>query len=219
MIKLFENDDLYALYKEKARHTLSDKDSSKDDTLCLYRLDECTSGILVYAKNEDAFNALKELQADDKILKTYVAECKENNASELINPKLRERFLSRKNTLSQSPFEVKTYFRPFGEGRKAVRCVFENELEKYKHKDVTKRPYLSKIVDFNNCVFRVEITKGFRHQIRAHLATLGFPIVNDTMYGYNNTQGVRSPSIALECVKVRIGDLTISMIENNEYLK
>ena len=76
MIKLFENDDLYALYKEKARHTLSDKDSSKDDTLCLYRLDECTSGILVYAKNEDAFNALKELQADDKILKTYVAECK-----------------------------------------------------------------------------------------------------------------------------------------------
>ncbi|MDR0387539.1 MAG: hypothetical protein LBH57_05840, partial [Treponema sp.] len=31
--------------------------------------------------------------------------------------------------------------------------------------------------------FRIRIQRGFRHQIRCHLAWLGFPLVNDPLYG------------------------------------
>jgi 23S rRNA pseudouridine1911/1915/1917 synthase len=31
--------------------------------------------------------------------------------------------------------------------------------------------------------FRLRICRGFRHQIRCHLAWLGFPLVNDALYG------------------------------------
>jgi 23S rRNA-/tRNA-specific pseudouridylate synthase len=35
----------------------------------------------------------------------------------------------------------------------------------------------------------VEIRKGFRHQVRAHLAYLGFPIYGDPLYGVPVPQG------------------------------
>jgi 23S rRNA pseudouridine1911/1915/1917 synthase len=31
--------------------------------------------------------------------------------------------------------------------------------------------------------FRLEISRGFRHQIRCHLAWLGFPLLGDLLYG------------------------------------
>jgi 23S rRNA pseudouridine1911/1915/1917 synthase len=31
--------------------------------------------------------------------------------------------------------------------------------------------------------FRVRIVRGFRHQIRCHLSWLGYPILNDGLYG------------------------------------
>ena len=32
-------------------------------------------------------------------------------------------------------------------------------------------------------LFKIKITKGFRHQIRSHLAWIGMPIINDELYG------------------------------------
>ncbi|MDR1301832.1 MAG: hypothetical protein LBK43_05105, partial [Treponema sp.] len=31
--------------------------------------------------------------------------------------------------------------------------------------------------------FRLRLKRGFRHQIRCHLAWIGYPILNDTLYG------------------------------------
>lgn len=48
------------------------------------------------------------------------------------------------------------------------------------------------------------ITKGFRHQIRAHLAWIGQPIIGDVLYGEAAAQSLmcqpQTQSIALDCV-------------------
>jgi 23S rRNA-/tRNA-specific pseudouridylate synthase len=35
----------------------------------------------------------------------------------------------------------------------------------------------------NFVLVRAHLTRGFRHQVRAHLAFLGFPIIGDPLYG------------------------------------
>jgi 23S rRNA pseudouridine1911/1915/1917 synthase len=48
-------------------------------------------------------------------------------------------------------------------------------------------PYRTDIRELNsteeNHCFRVKIVRGFRHQIRCHLSWLGYPVLNDTLYG------------------------------------
>ena len=46
----------------------------------------------------------------------------------------------------------------------------------------------------------IKITRGFRHQIRCHLAWLGFPVLNDDIYGKINDSeailGLRADGIS-----------------------
>jgi 23S rRNA pseudouridine1911/1915/1917 synthase len=48
-------------------------------------------------------------------------------------------------------------------------------------------PYKTDILELNStgetCCFRLRIARGFRHQIRCHLSWLGYPILNDGLYG------------------------------------
>jgi 23S rRNA pseudouridine1911/1915/1917 synthase len=49
---------------------------------------------------------------------------------------------------------------------------------------------------------RLRITRGFRHQIRCHLAWLGFPIIGDSLYG-----GAASPApLALRAARLSFTD-------------
>jgi 23S rRNA pseudouridine1911/1915/1917 synthase len=62
---------------------------------------------------------------------------------------------------------------------------------------MTEKPYITRVLENKlittfgsmeagpvNCLsLRLRISKGFRHQIRCHLAWLGRPILNDALYG------------------------------------
>jgi 23S rRNA pseudouridine1911/1915/1917 synthase len=37
--------------------------------------------------------------------------------------------------------------------------------------------------------FTIRLRRGFRHQIRCHLAWIGFPVVNDPLYGLGDDGG------------------------------
>lgn len=184
---IYENQAFYCTYKDKGEHTLISSNSKTDTSLCLYRLDYCTSGILVFAKTEEEYQRLKKMQADNKITKYYTAVTE----NEFINP---------------LPFAITTYFRPYGEGRKKVKCVTEEERAKLKNKDVTKTPYTTTIIKKDNLTLTCMITKGFRHQIRCHLAFLGSPIKGDTLY---NKENVFAEKIKLECVGVNIDGVEV----------
>ena len=188
---LFENNDIRCFYKESGEHTISNPNSTEDELMCLYRLDYCTSGLVISAKNTAVFEKIKQLQSKDRIVKTYKA-CVLNG--DLLN----------KLSL---PYKIESYFRPYGKGRMSVRPVQEEELEKYKNKDITKRKYTSSVINVCNDVVTVEITRGFRHQIRAHLSYLGCPMRGDTLYGYNNLNNVRPTGIKLTCTSISIPDV------------
>lgn len=201
---IFENENIVCKYKPHNVHTLEVKDAREDESLALYRLDKATAGILVFAKSEEYLSYLKDLQKKGKIIKTYRARIERDEKNELVCEEVA--FALDKKL----PLVVSSYFRPFGEGRKAVRAVFEGDLKRYKDKDISKELYKTYFKEFRDDVIICAIKKGFRHQIRVHLATMGYPIVNDSLY---KAPYEVSDNIELECIEVNLDGLCISCKE------
>ena len=156
----------------------------------LHRIDTETSGLLIIAATQDSYEKLLQLQKENKIKKYYSALS--NVDYENIN-KLggfpSSDFVYCKNI---KEYNLESYFRFFGEGRKCVRPVTKNSngaaLKKL-GKPVLYNTNI-KIVE-NSCdLIRIEacITNGFRHQVRCHLAWMGLPIIGDSLYN-SNTDG------------------------------
>ena len=156
----------------------------------LHRIDTETSGLLIIAATQDSYEKLLQLQKENKIKKYYSALS--NVDYENIN-KLggfpSSDFVYCKNI---KEYNLESYFRFFGEGRKSVRPVTKNSngaaLKKL-GKPVLYNTNI-KIVE-NSCdLIRIEacITNGFRHQVRCHLAWMGLPIIGDSLYN-SNTDG------------------------------
>ena len=156
----------------------------------LHRIDTETSGLLIIAATQDSYENLLQLQKENKIKKYYSALS--NVDYENIN-KLggfpSSDFVYCKNI---KEYNLESYFRFFGEGRKCVRPVTKNSngaaLKKL-GKPVLYNTNI-KIVE-NSCdLIRIEacITNGFRHQVRCHLAWMGLPIIGDSLYN-SNTDG------------------------------
>jgi 23S rRNA pseudouridine1911/1915/1917 synthase len=92
------------------------------------------------------------------------------------------------------PVSVESPFRAWGPGRKAVRPALSGTAGGRKPAFDRGSPYRTRILEWReeagpssgaeglkSC--RAGILRGFRHQIRCHLAWLGFPILNDSLYG------------------------------------
>ena len=214
---IFEDEYLRAVYKNGAQHSALGINSSITDLYqkiynidnidecgLVYRLDYTTQGILLFAKSEEI---RKELMSAN-IKKTYNAISSQvSNIQEgFYNIKKLEKLkkiLDKKNEL-----EFTSYFRSFGQNSKYARPVFEEDLNHFKGKKITKSEYSSKItIDkissfMNNKTyyFTIEIQKGARHQIRSTLSSLSCPIIGDTEY--NSPFVVNDNSIKLICRKL-----------------
>lgn len=100
------------------------------------------------------------------------------------------------------PARVESRFRPFGPGAARVACLGADEEAGRRRRGSPERVYSTSILGgrvlgegelaglglggeaAKDC-FEVEarISQGFRHQIRAHFAWLGFPLAGDALYG------------------------------------
>jgi len=148
----------------------------------LHRLDYETHGIMLLARNNPAMEALLEQQMQGKILKEYSALTGESGIALPGFPKEKPE-LQPGNTI-----EITSAFRPYGKGRKAVRPILIGGAKKI----MPEKLYVTEVLEsklasasaLGNCLsLRLRISRGFRHQIRSHLAWLGMPIINDTLYG------------------------------------
>ena len=157
--------------------------------LTLHRLDTPTSGLVIFARNERAFQEAMRLQDEGKFIKYYKAYYGNKASSD---------------GFEEFPYDFKTgtvirsAFRAYGVGRKAVRPVLNN---RYRLKDASGF-YDSRIEEVHDDYAVLSLRKGFRHQVRCHMAWSGRALIGDELYGAEP-----SGNFGLHAYRIRLGDI------------
>ena len=187
---LLSDPDLFAVYKPPGMHSVKipeDGGYSLADELIAYdpelsivsrssldgglvqRLDFGTSGVLLGAKNRPTWDALYEALSAGKIEKSYVALV-EGEVSESITV----------STLIGSPHR----------GAKKMRIYSSPPTPPVRAlPGTTVFTPIKHLPQFDMTLVQAEASPARRHQIRAHAAHIGHPLVGDLLYGSRRTIG------------------------------
>lgn len=160
----------------------------------VHKLDRDTSGVMVIAKSKEIFNELKSQFRNHLTKKSYIA---------LVEGKIEKRKFTIDAPLGRSKKEYKQSTNPEnprGELREAI-----TDVEVIKH---------------NETITMVQLfpKTGRTHQLRAHMSSVGHPIVGDKIYGSK----IESERIMLhaESLEFEIGGKKYSFVAEvpNEFL-
>lgn len=142
-----------------------------------HRLDRDASGLIIFARTPEAHRYYSGLFETREVEKKYLV---------VVEGKVAEK-----------RGEIDKPLKERGSGRMSVAFDGKASLTKYqvleRHKTAT--------------ILEVSIVTGRRHQIRAHLYSIGNPVLGDTMYGDSARQS-RYPRLMLHSWKLRFKDMS-----------
>ena len=140
----------------------------------LHRLDTETSGVLVAARNPTSFQALRLSQRRGEMPKRYVALCWGH----------------------LDPGRKTAYLRA---NQRRVRV----EPAAFSGARPIETEVIAAAVRGGLCLVTIQLASAARHQVRAHLAALGHPIVADALYGGASAAGLTRHFLHASDVAIR----------------
>lgn len=194
---IFENDDVYIIYKAAGIESDGDKGVEKvlKGAIAVHRLDRNTEGLMVFAKNAAAeqklLNAFKTrtvhkfyltevvglFDVKNKVFKAYLVKDNENSNVKIFQNKIKD------------SVEISTLVNTVKAGKESS-------------------------------FLEVELLTGRTHQIRAHLAYLGHAIIGDGKYGKNeDNKKFKQSRQKLACYKLKFEKIGIAGLDGKEFVK
>ena len=166
---IYEDDNIIVLNKPKELEvtgidsltTYINKNYSPNFMPC-HRLDRNTSGLIIFSKNDEVNNILTEKFKNHEIEKHYIA-------------KVYGTFSKKEDTLIHYLFK---------DNKKSIVYISDKTKTGYR-KIITSYKVLSFNKYENTSILDVNLQTGRTHQIRAHFAYIGHPIIGDGKYGNN----------------------------------
>lgn len=158
------------------------KTKGKNDLFVIHRLDEGTSGVVLFARTAATHKLFSQKFENGEVKKTYIAVVVGEPANQIVDQPILK-LPSKKN---------KSVVSPKGKSSQTI-------LKKKEQRTVG-----------SEAVSLLEITPltGRSHQIRVHLAHLGFPILGDKLYGGKtelNGKILNHPLLHAQSLEFKIG--------------
>lgn len=156
-----ESDNAISFLREKGHKAFYQINQNSYDRGLLFRLDYVTSGLILFTNNEEILKMIRENYHQYVLEKGYLAIVKGKFITEIND----------------------TAFMKVSGKKGRVIQVSNEEIDSSWNKVITKISPLEYSQKDDLSLVLVNIFTGHRHQIRAHLNFLGFPIYGDDLYG------------------------------------
>jgi 23S rRNA pseudouridine1911/1915/1917 synthase len=182
----------------------------------LHRLDYETSGIVLFARDTRSFDALLRQQELGAFRKDYQAVSTASRAGmpagsrprmavpggldakawtrarDRLDPRALAAMLE--GARSEAGLGVASSFRAYGPGGSRVACIGAGGIGPIYRSDILA---CFEGESARSLEIRVGLSRGFRHQVRAHLAWIGLPISGDPLYGGAPDERLRLYAVGL----------------------